>query len=147
MPSKNFFFHESKHLKNIALISHDRCKDRMVEFASEHLAWLKTCDLVATRTTGTLLKEKHGLAVRCMLSGPQGGDLQIGGLIAEGKIDAVIFLRDVLTAQPHEPDITALLRICDVHNVPVATNIASARMILSALCRESTPAELTQSRT
>jgi methylglyoxal synthase len=72
-----------------------------------------------------------GLEVRCMLSGPQGGDLQIGGLIAEGKIDAVVFLRDVLTAQPHEPDITALLRICDVHNVPVATNLATAALVLA----------------
>jgi methylglyoxal synthase len=119
-------------MKTIALIAHDRCKDDMIVFAREHRETLSRCSLVATKTTGTLLNEALALNVRCMLSGPQGGDLQIGGLIAEGKIDVVIFLRDVLTAQPHEPDITALLRICDVHNVPVATNLATAKFILRA---------------
>jgi methylglyoxal synthase len=120
-------------MKNIALIAHDRCKDAMIAFAREHRDALSKCALVATKTTGTLLNEALALNVRCMLSGPQGGDLQIGGLIAEGKVDAVIFLRDVLTAQPHEPDITALLRICDVHNVPVATNLATANIVLGTL--------------
>jgi methylglyoxal synthase len=119
-------------MKTIALIAHDRCKDDMIVFAREHRETLSRCSLVATKTTGTLLNEALALNVRCMLSGSQGGDLQIGGLIAEGKIDVVIFLRDVLTAQPHEPDITALLRICDVHNVPVATNLATAKFILRA---------------
>jgi methylglyoxal synthase len=118
-------------MKTIALIAHDRCKETMVEFARANHAFLSQCSLYATKTTGTLLKERLGLSVHCMLSGPQGGDLQIGGLIAEGKIGAVIFLRDVLTAQPHEPDITALLRICDVHNVPVATNTATAVYVIA----------------
>jgi methylglyoxal synthase len=117
-------------MKTLALIAHDRCKDDMVDFARKHREVLSKCSLIATKTTGTLLNETLSLNVRRMLSGPQGGDLQIGGLIAEGKIDAVIFLRDVLTAQPHEPDITALLRICDVHNVPVATNLATANIVL-----------------
>jgi methylglyoxal synthase len=117
----------------IALIAHDRCKEAMAAFAREHQTLLKSCELVATRTTGSVLIERLSLNVRCMLSGPQGGDLQIGGLIAEGKVDAVIFLRDVLTAQPHEPDITALLRICDVHNVPVATNLATAALVIRCL--------------
>ncbi len=119
-------------MKNVALIAHDRCKDQMVLFVREYHELFVGCSLVATKTTGTLLRDTLALQVRCMLSGPQGGDLQIGGMIAEGSIDAVIFLRDVLTAQPHEPDITALLRICDVHNVPLATNLATAKLILRA---------------
>jgi methylglyoxal synthase len=117
-------------MKNIALIAHDRCKQTMIDFAGKHREWLLRQSLVATKTTGGLLNDSLQLNVRCMLSGPQGGDLQIGALIAEAKIDAVIFLRDVLTAQPHEPDISALLRICDVHNVPVATNVATAELVL-----------------
>jgi methylglyoxal synthase len=119
-------------MKNVALIAHDRCKEQMVLFVREHRELFVGCSLVATKTTGTQLRDSLALQVRCMLSGPQGGDLQIGGMIAEGSIDAVIFLRDVLTAQPHEPDITALLRICDVHNVPLATNLATAELILRA---------------
>jgi methylglyoxal synthase len=117
----------------IALIAHDRCKHTMIELARKHRELLAKHSLVATKTTGGLLNDAHQLNVQCMLSGPQGGDLQIGALIAEGKISAVIFLRDVLTAQPHEPDITALLRICDVHNVPVATNVATAERVLAAV--------------
>ncbi len=120
-------------MKTIALIAHDRCKSQMIEFARTHATMLAGCSLVATKTTGSLLIDEAKLTVRCMLSGPQGGDLQIGGLIAEGRIDAVIFLRDVLTAQPHEPDITALLRICDVHNVPVATNLATAEWVMRGI--------------
>jgi methylglyoxal synthase len=120
-------------VKFIALIAHDRCKDSMVAFAREHAALLGHYDLVATRTTGTLLKEKLGLNVTTMLSGPLGGDLQIGAMVAEGKITAVIFLRDVMNAQPHEPDISALMRACDVHNIPLATNVASAHAIVKAL--------------
>jgi methylglyoxal synthase len=120
-------------MKSIALIAHDRCKQDMVNFANAHATRLRAHPLIATRTTGSLLSRDVGLDVECMLSGPQGGDLQIGARIAEGKVAAVIFLRDVLTAQPHEPDISALLRICDVHNVPVATNLATAELIMAAL--------------
>lgn len=123
-------------MKTIALIAHDRCKTEMVVFAREHAAALSQQRLVATRTTGGLLRAELGLNVEQMLSGPQGGDLQIGALIAEGQVHAVIFLRDVLTAQPHEPDISALLRICDVHNVPVATNLATAAWVLRGLLSE-----------
>lgn len=105
----------------------------MVKLARTHAEQLRSHRLLATRTTGGLLAEAVGLNIECMLSGPEGGDLQIGARIAEGKIAAVIFLRDVRTAQPHEPDITALLRVCDVHNVPVATNLATAAMVLAAL--------------
>ncbi|TAG77888.1 MAG: methylglyoxal synthase [Betaproteobacteria bacterium] len=125
-------------MSTIALIAHDRCKAQMVSFAREHLSALSPHQLVATRTTGGLLRSEVGLNVQQLLSGPQGGDLQIGAMIAEGRVDAVIFLRDVLTAQPHEPDISALLRICDVHNVPVATNLATARWVLNGLLQQTT---------
>lgn len=95
--------------------------------------------LVATGTTGKLIAEETGLTVERFLSGPFGGDQQIGAKVAQGEVDAVIFLRDPLTAQPHEPDVTALLRVCDVHKVPLATNIATAEVIvhgLSAYLRE-----------
>ncbi len=117
----------------IALIAHDRCKPDMVAFARSHADVLRRETLIATRTTGTLLEREVGLDVECVLSGPEGGDLQIGAQIAEGNIGAVIFLRDVLTSQPHEPDITALLRVCDVHNVPVATNLATAELVIDGL--------------
>jgi methylglyoxal synthase len=119
----------------IALIAHDRKKADMAAFCSVNRDFLSTCDLVATGTTGKLLTEITGLNIQKMLSGPFGGDLQIASMIASGLVDAVIFLRDPLTAQPHEPDITALLRICDVHNVPVATNQATGAMILAVLSK------------
>ena len=86
--------------------------------------------LVATATTGRLIKEQTGLEVETFMSGPLGGDQQIGALVATEQIDLIIFLRDPLTAQPHEPDITALIRICDVHNIPAATNIKSANILI-----------------
>lgn len=118
--------------RTIALIAHDQKKDEMVEFVKKHVDFLSKCELVGTGTTGRLVEEQAGLPVKRMLSGPIGGDQQIGALVASGKIDAVIFLRDPLTAQPHEPDITALLRVCDVHNVPLATNEATAEVLLTA---------------
>ena len=120
-------------MKAIALIAHDRCKADMVAFARVHTAALREKVLIATRTTGQLLEQELGLEIECVLSGPEGGDLQIGAQIAGGNIAAVIFLRDVLTSQPHEPDITALLRVCDVHNIPLATNLATAEMLMVAL--------------
>ena len=118
---------------HVALIAHDRMKDAMVELAREFQATLERHALVATGTTGRLLHNAAGLDVECLLTGPMGGDLQIGARLAVGGIDAVVFLRDPMTPQPHEPDINALLRACDVHNIPCATNFASARILLRSL--------------
>lgn len=119
--------------KRIALIAHDKKKDEMIELASEHADLLRQCLLVATGTTGKRLHDEVGLTVERKLSGPVGGDLQIGAELVEGKIDCVIFLRDPMTPQPHEPDINALVRACDVHNIPCATNIVSARILLAQM--------------
>ena len=120
---------------NIALIAHDHKKDDMVLLAKEFADFLSRCHLVATGTTGGRLHAEAGLEVECMLSGPMGGDLQIGARLAVGQVDAVVFLRDPMTPQPHEPDINALVRACDVHNVPCATNVAAARLLLGELSR------------
>ena len=120
---------------NIALIAHDHKKDDMVALAKEFAEFLSGCHLVATGTTGGRLHAEVGLDVECMLSGPMGGDLQIGARLAVGQIDAVVFLRDPMTPQPHEPDINALVRACDVHNVPCATNLAGGRLLLTGLRR------------
>jgi methylglyoxal synthase len=117
----------------VALIAHDMKKDDMVALAGEYVDTLAQCQLVATGTTGTRIAAAHGLPVERKLSGPFGGDLQIGSELAEGRVDLVIFLRDPMTPQPHEPDINALVRACDVHNVACATNLATARMILDDL--------------
>ena len=114
----------------LALIAHDSKKDDMVRLAGAHRAQLAQLPLVATGGTGKLIEARTGLHVSLMHSGPHGGDQQIGGLVASGRVKAVVFLRDPLMAQPHEPDITALLRVCDVHNVPVATNMATAEALL-----------------
>lgn len=117
----------------LALIAHDHKKAEMVALAIEFTSFLKTCALIATGTTGSRLRDEVGLRhVECLLSGPLGGDLQIGARLAMGQVDGVIFLRDPMTPQPHEPDITALVRACDVHNVPCATNVAGARLMLAA---------------
>jgi len=120
----------------IALIAHDHKKDDIVAFARRHRDFLAQCELVATGTTGGRLADELGLDVTRMLSGPWGGDLQIGARLAEGKVAAVFFLRDPMTPQPHEPDINALVRACDVHNVPCATNVATADLLIGALCRQ-----------
>jgi methylglyoxal synthase len=117
----------------IALIAHDRKKDAMVALARDFAAPLAACALMATGTTGGRLQTELGLSVTRFLSGPLGGDLQIGAKLAQGEVDAVIFLRDPMTPQPHEPDINALVRACDVHDVPCATNVSSARLLLEAL--------------
>ena len=117
----------------VALIAHDMKKDEIVALTGEFVDTLAQCTLVATGTTGGRIAAAHGLEVERKLSGPHGGDLQIGAELAEGRVDVVIFLRDPMTPQPHEPDINALVRACDVHNVPCATNIATARMILDDL--------------
>ena len=115
----------------LALIAHDHKKDAMVALALEFADFLRTCTLMATGTTGGRLASEVGLVVERMLSGPMGGDLQIGARLATGEVDAVIFLRDPMTPQPHEPDINALVRACDVHDVPCATNISGARVMLA----------------
>ncbi|MBB3000997.1 methylglyoxal synthase [Paraburkholderia tropica] len=117
----------------VALIAHDHKKDDIVRLTGEYVDTLRRCALLATGTTGGRIEAAHRLNVERMLSGPHGGDLQIGAQLAEGKVDVVIFLRDPMTPQPHEPDINALVRACDVHDVPCATNISTARMILDVL--------------
>ncbi|PHV07886.1 methylglyoxal synthase [Janthinobacterium sp. BJB412] len=117
----------------IALIAHDKKKDDMIALAGEYLDFLRSCSLTATGTTGGRLANELGLKVERKHSGPFGGDLQIGSLLVEGRIDCVIFLRDPMTPQPHEPDINALVRACDVHNIPCATNMTSAHLVLSQL--------------
>ncbi|HYW79191.1 MAG TPA: methylglyoxal synthase [Thermoguttaceae bacterium] len=116
----------------IALIAHDKKKKTMVDFVRTHAAFFRSQQLVATGNTGTLLHEQLGLDVERVAHGPEGGDLIIGGRVAEGHIDAIIFFRDPLTAQPHEPDVSALMRVCDVHNVPLATNRATAEALVTA---------------
>jgi methylglyoxal synthase len=105
----------------------------MIALAGEYKAFLAGCTLVATGTTGGRLANELGLTVDRKHSGPFGGDLQIGSMLVEGLIDCVIFLRDPMTPQPHEPDINALVRACDVHNTPCATNVSSAHLVLSQL--------------
>lgn len=114
----------------LALIAHDGKKDDLLRFAKEHLQLLGRLDLVATATTGSLLASQLDLQIRRVASGPQGGDLEIGAMIVHGDVDAVVFFRDPLTAHPHEPDIQAVMKVCDVHDVPIATNRASAEILL-----------------
>jgi methylglyoxal synthase len=121
----------------VALIAHDARKEQMVAFVRRHAAFLATQRLVATRTTGTLIQAQTGLVVEAMLSGPMGGDLQIGARVATGDVRAVVFLRDPLTAHPHEPDIAALLKVCDVYNVPLATNEATGDILVRHLAEAS----------
>jgi methylglyoxal synthase len=114
----------------LALIAHDAKKEDMVLLVKAHKEDLADIDMVATRSTGQIIQARTGLPVTLMQSGPLGGDQQIGALISNGDVDAVIFLRDPLMAHPHEPDVSALLRVCDVHNIPLATNLTSAEAIL-----------------
>ena len=117
-------------MQTIALIAHDKKKDEMLDFVGHHKDLLQHVHLIATRTTGTLINENYQLDVETMMSGPLGGDQQIGARVATEQVDYVIFLRDPLTSQPHEPDINALLRLCDVHDIPLATNRKSAHILL-----------------
>ena len=117
----------------IALIAHDKKKREMVEFVRNHVEFFRSRQLVATGHTGQLLHEEVGLDVERVTHGPEGGDLIIGGRVAEGLVKAVIFFRDPLTAQPHEPDVSALMRVCDVHGVPLATNGATANAVVEWL--------------
>ena len=115
------------------MVAHDAKKEAMVELVKNNKEKLSQFNLVATKTTGQNIMEKTGIPVTLLQSGPMGGDQQVGALVAEGKLEAVIFLRDPLFAQPHEPDISALLRVCDVHNTALATNLATAESVLNLL--------------
>ena len=117
----------------VALIAHDRKKPEMIALCRDYQEMLAQEELVATKSTGGLIEELTGLHVTRVNSGEKGGDLQIGSMIASDEIKAVVFLRDPLTAHPHEPDINAVLKICDVSNIPLATNIATARLVLGHL--------------
>ena len=118
---------------NIGLIAHDKEKPSMIALCIKYKDVLAPHHLVATGTTGKLIMENTNLKVTRFLSGPYGGDQQIGNLVALGQMDMVIFFRDPLTAQPHEPDINALMRLCDVHYVPLASNKATAIMLLKSV--------------
>ena len=125
----------------IALIAHDKKKNEMIELAKEYKHVLQLHGLYATGTTGALVMCETGLTITRLKSGPLGGDQQIGSMIADNQLDLVIFLRDPLTAQPHEPDVSALLRLCDVVNIPLATNTASAKIMLKALDKSELPSQ------
>jgi methylglyoxal synthase len=116
----------------IALIAHDGRKADLVAFATYNRDRLAEFDLVATATTGNLMTDKVGLPCQKVLSGPQGGDAQIAAMVAEGLVKAVIFLVDPLTSHPHDPDIQTVLRVCNVHNVPIATNVAAADLFVAS---------------
>ena len=125
----------------IALIAHDKKKNEIIELAKEFKNVLAKHNLYATGTTGALIIGKTGLTITRLKSGPLGGDQQIGSMIADSQLDLVIFLRDPLTAQPHEPDVSALLRLCDVVNTPLATNVSSAKIMLKALDKLELPSQ------
>ena len=119
-------------IRQIALIAHDGKKADMMAFAIRHRDQLLHFDLVATGTTGKLLEEQARLEVHRFLSGPLGGDVQIANAVVEGAVQAVFFFVDPLDKHPHEPDIRTLLRACNVHDIPLATNPATARLILDS---------------
>lgn len=117
----------------IALIAHDKQKDDMITFCKRHVAVLKRHQLFATGTTGKRVMEETGLIIHCFRSGPLGGDQEIGARVANGDIDLILFFRDPLTAQPHEPDVSALFRLSDVYKIPLASNINTAELFFKTL--------------
>jgi methylglyoxal synthase len=116
----------------LAVIAHDGRKADLVAWATFNRQRLSEFELVATATTGSLLREKVGLDVDSVLSGPMGGDAQIAAMVAEGRIRAVFFFVDPLSAHPHDPDIQTVMRVCNVHSVPIATNVAGADLFLAS---------------
>lgn len=124
---------EGTTIMRLALIAHDNKKVDLVAWATFNRETLARFSLIATRHTARPLKDKVGLDVGELLSGPEGGDAQIAALVAAESVDAVFFFVDPLAAQPHDPDIRALLRVCSVHNIPVAANLATADLIIAAL--------------
>ncbi|MBD5657373.1 MAG: methylglyoxal synthase [Candidatus Eremiobacteraeota bacterium] len=117
---------------NVVLIAHDGCKDAMAEWARHNREILARCSLFATSTTGQRVSESLGLPVKRLLSGPLGGDSQVGAMIAEQRLDAVIFFWDPLTTQPHDVDVKALLRLSVLYNIPVACNQTSADFLITS---------------
>lgn len=122
--------------RRLALIAHDNKKVDFVAWATFNRETLAQFDLVATRHTARLVRDKVGLEIDELLSGPEGGDAQIAALVATGAVDVVFFFVDPLWSQPHDPDVRALLRVCNVHNVPLATNLGTADLIITALSPE-----------
>ena len=118
--------------RNIALVAHDNKKDDLIEWAQFNRGTLSRHNLVATGTTGRLLQEQVGLDVKRLHSGPLGGDMQLGAMISEGKVDFLVFFWDPLEPQPHDPDVRALLRIAVVYNTPTASNRATADFLISS---------------
>ena len=117
----------------IALIAHDKKKDDLIQFVTAYKDTLVKHDLYATGTTGSRIESEVGVSIHKFKSGPLGGDQQIGSAIADNLMDMVIFFRDPLTAQPHEPDVTALIRLCDVYQIPLATNMGTAEVLLKGI--------------
>lgn len=124
-------------ITTIALIAHDAKKEELANLIKSHAASMSGYNLVATRNTGEIIRERTGLKVTLMQSEPMVGDQQIGALVASGIVKGVIFLRDPMTSQPHEPDVSALLRLCDVYNVPLATNAGTAEAVLHLMFEHS----------
>lgn len=118
--------------KTLAVIAHDGKKGDLVGWALANRAKLSRFNLLATATTGELLRDKVGLKVETVLSGPRGGDVQIAARVAKGKVHAVFFFMDPLDAHPHEPDIQAVLRVCNVHGVPFAPNLKTADLLIGS---------------
>ena len=119
----------------IALIAHDKKKEEMIQFAKKNESILKKVELVSTGTTGLRVMENTNLQIYRYKSGPLGGDQQIGALVADHNVDMIIFLRDPQSPKSHEPDINNIFTLCDIHNIPLATNLATAELLVKALDR------------